>query len=68
MLREKNAHSKDPIIGEPNLTIRYGLLNLIAKKVKEGGHTILKIIIAHNIDYTSTYTRNDRERIAEQKM
>jgi hypothetical protein len=35
--------------------------------VKEGVDTILKIIIAHNNDYTSTYTQSDRERIVEQK-
>ena len=36
--------------GKPISTTRYGLLNLIAKKVKEdGGDTRLKIIIAHNM-------------------
>jgi uncharacterized protein (TIGR02246 family) len=55
--------------GKPIPTTRYGLLNLIAKKVKENGvnTTRLKIIIAHNNDYTSTYTQSDRERIVEQK-
>jgi uncharacterized protein (TIGR02246 family) len=55
--------------GQPIPTIRYGLLNLIAKKVKEGGvdTILLKIIVAHNNDYTSTYTQSDRERIVEQK-
>jgi hypothetical protein len=54
--------------GKPIPTIRYGLLNLIAKKVKkEGVDTRLKIIIAHNNDYTSTYTQSDRERIVEQR-
>jgi uncharacterized protein (TIGR02246 family) len=55
--------------GKPIPTIRYGLLNLIAKKVKEAGDstTLLKIIIAHNNDYTSTFTQSDRERIVEQK-
>jgi hypothetical protein len=54
--------------GKPIPTIRYGLLNLIAKKIKKGGDaTTLKIIIAHNSDYTSTYTQSDRERIVEQK-
>ena len=54
--------------GKPIPTIRYGLLNLIATKIKEGGDaTTLKIIIAHNNDYTSTYTQSDRERIVEQK-
>ncbi len=44
--------------GKPILTIRYGLLNLIAKKTKHGVNTItLKIISAHNNDYTSTYTK-----------
>jgi hypothetical protein len=31
------------------------------------GDTILKIIIAHNSDYTSTYTQRDRKQIIEQK-
>ena len=55
--------------GKPIPTIRYGLLNLIARKVKEkeNGDTILKIIIAHNNDYTSTYTQDDRKRIIESK-
>jgi len=54
--------------GKPIPTTRYGLLNLIAKKVKkEGVYTRLKIIIAHNNDYTSTYTQSDRERIVEQR-
>jgi uncharacterized protein (TIGR02246 family) len=55
--------------GKPLPTIRYGLLNLIAKKVKNGGDatTTLKIIIGHNNDYTATYTQSDRERIVEQK-
>ena len=44
--------------GKPILTIRYGLLNLIAKKTKHGVNTTtLKIISAHNNDYTSTYTK-----------
>jgi uncharacterized protein (TIGR02246 family) len=54
--------------GKPIPTIRYGLLNLIAKKVKQGGvDTRLKIIIAHNNDYTSTYIQSDRERIVERR-
>jgi hypothetical protein len=55
--------------GKPIPTIRYGLLNLIAKriKVKEKGDIILKIIIAHNNDYTSTYTQNDRKQVIEQQ-
>jgi uncharacterized protein (TIGR02246 family) len=55
--------------GKPIPTTRYGLLNLIAKKVKEDrvNTTRLKIIIAHNNDYTSTYTQSDRERIVKQK-
>ena len=54
--------------GLPISTIRYGLLNLIAKRVKDGADTILlKIIIAHNNDYTSTYTQSDRERIVKQR-
>lgn len=55
--------------GKPLPTIRYGLLNLIAKKVKNGrdATTTLKIIIGHNNDYTATYTQSDRERIVEQK-
>ena len=53
--------------GKPISTTRYGLINLIAKKIKEGVDTRLKIIIAHNNDYTSTYTQSDRERVVEQK-
>jgi len=55
--------------GESIPTVRYGLLNLIATKVreKEDGNTILKIVIAHNNDYTSTYTQNDRKQIVESK-
>jgi uncharacterized protein (TIGR02246 family) len=54
--------------GKPIPSIRYGLLNLIAKKVKKGGvDTTLKIIIAHNIDYTSTYTQSDRETLVPQR-
>jgi uncharacterized protein (TIGR02246 family) len=55
--------------GKPIATIRYGLLNLIAKKITDGGEdaTTLKIIIAHNNDYTSTYTQSDHERIVEQR-
>jgi uncharacterized protein (TIGR02246 family) len=54
--------------GKPIPTIRYGLLNLIAKKTKDGVNTTtLKIISAHNNDYTSTYTQSDRERLVEQK-
>ena len=58
--------------GEPIPSIRYGLLNLIATKIKQieksGDTTILlKIIIAHNNDYTSTYTQRDRKQIIEQK-
>ena len=54
--------------GKPIPTTRYGLLNLIAKKIKHGVNTTtLKIISAHNNDYTSTYTQSDRERIVKQK-
>ena len=53
--------------GKPIPTTRYGLLNLIAKKIKEGVDTRLKIIIAHNNDYTSTYTESDREKVVEQR-
>jgi uncharacterized protein (TIGR02246 family) len=55
--------------GKPIPTIRYGLLNLIAKrmKVKEKGDMILKIIIAHNNDYTSTYTQSDRKQVIDQQ-
>ena len=54
--------------GKPIPTIRYGLFNLIAKKTKHGVNTTtLKIISAHNNDYTSTYTQSDRERIVKQK-
>jgi uncharacterized protein (TIGR02246 family) len=54
--------------GKPIPTTRYGLLNLSAKKTKHGVNTTrLKIISAHNNDYTSTYTQSDRERIVKQK-
>jgi hypothetical protein len=55
--------------GKPIATIRYGLLNLVAKKIDEDGADtgLLKIIIVHNNDSTSTYTQSDRERIVEQK-
>jgi hypothetical protein len=44
--------------GKPIPTIRYGLLNLIAKKIKEGEDTTTLItIIAYNNDYTSTLHR-----------
>jgi uncharacterized protein (TIGR02246 family) len=66
-IKWESAGHKTPE-GQPIPTIRYGLLNLIAKKVKEGEvDTRLKIIIAHNNDYTSTYTQSDRERIVEQR-
>ena len=54
--------------GKPIQTIRYGLLNLIAKRmnVKETGDTRLKIVIAHNNDYTSTYTQSDRKQVVGQ--
>ena len=50
-------------------TIRYGLLNLIATKIKEkeGRDTKLKIIIAHNDDYTSTYTQSDRRQLIQRE-
>jgi uncharacterized protein (TIGR02246 family) len=55
--------------GKPIPAIRYGLLNFIAIKMREKGvgDPILKIIIAHNNDYTSTYTQNDRKQIVEPK-
>jgi hypothetical protein len=44
--------------GKPIPTTRYGLLNLIAKKIKHGVNTTtFKIISGHNNDYTSTYTK-----------
>lgn len=54
--------------GKPIQTIRYGLLNLIAKRmnVKEKGDTRLKTVIAHNNDYTSTYTQSDRKQVVGQ--
>ncbi len=48
-------------------TTRYGLLTLIAKKEEKEGNKILKIVIAHNADYTSTYSQSDRNRIIKSK-
>jgi uncharacterized protein (TIGR02246 family) len=55
--------------GESITTIRYGLLNLIATKIKEKEErdTKLKIIIAHNNDYTSTYTQSDRRQLIQRE-
>ena len=58
---------KDPE-GVPIPTIRYGLLNLIATitaiKV-EGKDQALKIVSAHNNDYTSTFTLSDRKKVVD---
>lgn len=46
--------------------VRYGLLNLIATKLYDDqGEQTLKIISAHNNDYTSTFTLNDREKVVD---
>ena len=67
-IKWKSSGHKTPN-GKPIPTIRYGLLNFIAIKMREKGvgDPILKIIIAHNNDYTSTYTQNDRKQIVESK-
>jgi lactoylglutathione lyase len=48
-------------------TIRYGLLNVIATKVEdEGKKSMLKIVSAHNNDYTSTFTKSDRKKVIDE--
>lgn len=50
--------------GEPISGIRHGLLNFIAIKIFEKDDVaILKIVLAHNNDYTSTYTQEDRKKV-----
>jgi uncharacterized protein (TIGR02246 family) len=45
-------------------TIRHGLLNLIAIRIQgEGKEPTLKIVSAHNNDYTSTFTQSDRKKV-----
>ena len=44
------------------LPIRYGLLTLIVGKDTDERW---KIIVGHNVDYTSAYTQNDRKQISE---
>jgi lactoylglutathione lyase len=54
--------------GIPIQTIRHGLLNLVATitatKVEGKGQT-LKIVSAHNNDYTSTFTLSDRKKVVD---
>jgi hypothetical protein len=50
--------------GKPIPSIRHGLLNFIAIMINEkDGAAILKIVLAHNNDYTSTYTQEDRKKV-----
>ena len=49
--------------GESILGIRHGLLNFIAIKINGKDDTILKIVLSHNNDYTSTYTQEDRKKV-----
>jgi hypothetical protein len=50
--------------GEQIPGIRHGLLNFIAIKIFEKDDAaILKIVLAHNNDYTSTYTHEDRKKV-----
>ncbi|MDR4491626.1 MAG: VOC family protein [Candidatus Nitrosocosmicus sp.] len=54
--------------GIPIQNIRYGLLNLIATITEtqgEGSSPTLKIISAHNNDYTSTFTQSDRKKVVD---
>jgi uncharacterized protein (TIGR02246 family) len=47
-------------------TIRYGLLNIVAEKINNGGKDpILRIVLAHNNDYTSTFTQKDRKKVVD---
>jgi hypothetical protein len=45
----------------PFQTIRQGLLNLIARKKEESG--IWELVVGHNMDYTTTYSQINRQRI-----
>ena len=55
--------------GEPIPSIRNGLLNFIAIKINEKDDAaILKIVLAHNNDYTSTYTQKDRKKVIKKKQ
>jgi lactoylglutathione lyase len=52
--------------GAPIPTSRHGLLNLIAKKIDEKRkESTLKIVSAHNNDYTSTFTQSDRKKVID---
>jgi hypothetical protein len=42
--------------GEPIFGITYGLIYFMAIKIIEKDNVILKIVLVHNNDYTSTYT------------
>ena len=44
------------------LPTRYGLLDLIVSKDTDNSW---KIIVGHNVDYTSAYSQNDRSQIIE---
>ncbi len=66
----ESIHNRTPE-GNLILTVRHGLLNLIVvkkgKKDKERilveGEEMWKIVIGHNVDYTSTYTQSDVQKI-----
>jgi lactoylglutathione lyase len=54
--------------GIPIPTVRHGLLNLIATITAtkiEGKDQTLKIVSAHNNDYTSTFTLSDRKKVVD---
>jgi uncharacterized protein (TIGR02246 family) len=53
--------------GKP-LPTRLGLMTLIVKKEDNGppnNNNTWKIVIGHNLDYTSTYTNSDRKKIVD---
>lgn len=49
------------IMDNPFQTIRQGLLNLIARKKEESG--IWELVVGHTMDYTTTYSQINRQRI-----
>jgi lactoylglutathione lyase len=62
---ESYGHRTPEGVKIPN--IRYGLLNVIATKVEDKGkNSILKIVSAHNNDYTSTFTQSDRKKVVDE--
>jgi hypothetical protein len=61
MLEEYRGHRKPD--GEPIFSIRHGLIQLIDIKITEKDDIIFKIVLAHNNDYTSTHTQDDRKGV-----